>query len=197
VRSKGRILQVCRADIYSGALFFDGSEGHDSGVSLASMGRMLKKGVLPEYVRPYKTDDVTRRTNPALDAERMTGLDPVTLPLDVDSIKDAIFVSGGTPIGQPVRDSYKPDGRGVIPVPSGALRGYHCTEWEGWDDDFGFLNRESWINFGIDHPMATAGDPKFRHLVGKRGFTWRPFAWVAKDFIFEPNYIKGDLVGIE
>lgn len=198
IRAKGRILQVCRADLYSGALFLDGSEGRDVGVTISAMGRHItQKGVLPEYVRPYKTDDVTRRTNTVHDKDRMKGVVAVGLALSVDAILDAILVSGGVPFGQPVRSNYKPDSKGIIAPPSGTLGGYHCTEVEGWDDETGMLlNRESWLNFGIDHPMA-ADDPKFFHLRGKRGFTWRPYEWVKKDSIFEPVWLKGTLEGVK
>lgn len=198
-RARGILFQVCRADCYSGGLFLDGNEGRDVGVTLASARRWInQKGVLSEYERPYKSDDVTRRTPAVLDSRRMKGPVYAGLALSVDAIKDALVISGGTPYGQEVRSNYVPDAQGVLPPPSGSLQGYHDTHWVGWSDLVAggcFLMEQSWIRWGIDHPRASV-DPRFRHLLGRRGYAWVPYGWVRPGFIFEPAWCKGS-VGVE
>jgi len=194
--ANGVLLQVSRADLYSGALFLDGSEGRDVGTTMAACARWLNtKGVLSEYDRPYRTDDVTRRTNPALDARRARGVRVSRLPLSVEALQDALLVTGGVPYGQVVRDNYKPDARGVLPLPDGSpLRGYHATCLEGYADDapggLAFLMANSWAGWGIDHPLAEA-DARFAHLRGKRGYCWVPAGWFRDPFTFEPALVEG------
>lgn len=196
--ANGVLLQVSRADLYSGALFLDGNEGKDVGTTMGAVARWInEKGVLSEFDRPYKSDDVTRRTNPALDARRAKGVKVARLNLSIDQILDALLVTGGVPYGQEVRGNYKPDARGVLPPPDGSpLRGYHATCWEGYSLDApggpALLMAQSWDGWGIDHPRAET-DGRFRHLRGKRGYCWMPFAWIRPGAVFEPALVTGAL----
>ena len=192
-RGMGARFQVCRADVYSGGLYLDGSEGRDVGVTLGSVRRFIGAGVLSEWERPYKSDDVTRRSDARLDLRRVRGFAIAGLPKDVDAIKDALLVSGGVPFGQEVRTNYAPDGQGVVRPPAGTLDGYHDTALEGWDDDYAggcFLMANSWARWGVDHVLADV-DARFAHLRGKRGFCWMPYEWINNDGFFEPAYGKG------
>ncbi len=202
LRGEGIVFQGCIADGYSGALFLDGNEGKDVGVQISSMCTWVKnKGVLSSFERPYKfkkpdgtIDDVTRRSPLSVDARRMFGLNPVRILVDVQKIKTVIQITGGVPHGHEVRANHVPDANGTIPIPDTTkpLRGLHLTALVGWHKDRGFLCAESWKNYGIDHPRCEF-DSKFAHLKGKRGFTWRPFAWIAPSRVFEPVWIQGRL----
>lgn len=191
--ARGVMLQVCRSDGYSGALYLDGHEGQDVGVSISAMCHFIReKGVVSEWERPWGTDDPTIRSKPSLDSRRVKGVDPAQLALDVGKIQDAILISGGVGYGQEVRSNYDSlDAQGVIPLPAGALRGYHFTCFEGWKPGL-FLMRQSWLNWGVDHPLA-AIDPRFKHLIGKRGYAWVPMEWVKPGIMFEPTWFRGSL----
>ena len=189
-RGRAIIAQVCRADIYSGALYLDNHAGRDVGVTIASMGRWItQKGCLSEFERPYGSDDVTIKTPSAFDEFRAKGVKAVGVPLVLPEIQIALMGSGGVFYGHEVRSNYTPDGGGVLPPPAGTMRGYHCTCWEGWRPG-AFLMRQSWLNWGIDHPLASV-DSRFKHLLGKRGYCWTPFEWLAT--VFEPTYFQGGL----
>lgn len=199
VLARGPVFQVCRADVYSGGLFLDGNEGRDVGTTMAAMGRWInEKGVLSEFERPYKSDDVTRRSKPELDARRMRGPRVSRIAVDVDALKSAIVPACGVPYGQPVRANYAPDADGRLPIPAGVLRGYHATTLVGWDDDLdAFLMVNWWDKWGIEHPDAQT-NAVLAHLRGQRGFAWVPYAWcAAAGAMFEPAFIQGDLPDVE
>ncbi len=191
--ARGVMAQVCRADLYSGALFLDGNEGRDVGVSLGSMaGWIGVKGVLSEYERPYKSDDVTRRSSLALDSRRARGITLERISVNLDYIKDALLTSGGVAFGHEVRANYTPDDRGIVPPPAGTIQGYHCTYLCGWDDAIGLVMEQSWKNWGVSHPLADT-DSRFAHLSGKRGFCWLPYGWITSGGMFDPHYARGTL----
>lgn len=191
--ARGVVAQICRADLYSGALYLDGHSGRDVGVSLGSMARWItERGVLSEWERPYKSDNVTLLTSPALDSHRARGVSLERIALSVDTIKDALLISAGVAQGHEVRANYEPNEIGIVPTPSGTLNGYHCTYLCGWDDDLGFLMEQSWRSWGIDHPMSGT-DSRFSQLTGKRGYCWLPYGWITSGGMFDPHYARGQL----
>lgn len=198
--ANGIVFQVCRADLYSGALLLDGNPGRDVGVTMASVGRWLNtRGVISEFERPYKTDDVTRVSPASLDSSRMRGLSVGRVQIQVRDMKEAIKAYCGLPYGHVVSENYyRPRPDGIIDPPSGRFLGYHATTLEGWDDRLeAFLCAEHWTGIGIDHPAA-ATDARFAHLRGKRGYTWKPYSWASVEFIFEPQVVRGvENLGIE
>lgn len=198
----GITFQISLADLYSGALYFDGNEGKDVGTTMSAVGRWINEmGLLSSFDRPYKTDNVTVRTPARFDRLRAKGPKVEEIAVEVEAIQDALLISGGVPYGHEVRENYKPNANGVLPVPAGKLNGYHATTFEGWDNEIvtdsglgAFLMAQHWGKlWGIDHPRA-ADDARFSRLAGQKSYCWFPYAYVRKPkAVFSPHLVRGKL----
>lgn len=140
-----------RAFIYKNSRILDGWPNNDNGSTiLNSVKSLADYGACAESLMPYNQNDFVATPSQAAynDGQNHQALKYEVVSQNIDVIRAALAQGLAVSFGFVVYDNFRPDGNGVIPMPSGATRGAHnmCLTG-GMHSQRMFIGDNSWSDF--------------------------------------------------